>query len=189
MRKRLFTITALLALMMITSACWNISAARVNPTISEFGKVTIDLRPSGSASTVNLPTFVLVGYSNVAPRIGRVFDVEGNYGGPWDGVIDNTMKAALLGGTSSCEVSGVNVADFSGGATSWFAYRSPVAINQALTDGRMMFQHGIKKPVGATAGEIGTVTVFTGVWSDDGDSIPEAGELVCGGMTLLTTNY
>ena len=189
MRKRMFTITALLALSLMTSACWNIAAARINPNISEFGKITIDLRPYGSTSTLNEHAFVLVGYSNIDPRVGRVFDKDGNFGGPYDGVKDGTLRAALLGGASTCEIAGVNVSEFSGSATRWEAYRSPGTINQALSDGRMMFQHGVKKPGGAGAGSIGVVTVFSGMWSDDGDSIPEAAELICGGMSILSTNY
>ena len=187
MRKRLATVSILAVMAILTSACWQISTARMNPTMTEFGKVTVDLRGFGDGATFDEKAFVLVGYNNISPRIGRVFDVDGNFGGSWQGDINNTMRNVLVGGTSSCATGGVNIGDFESSFTSWKAYVSPVAIDMAANNNaRMMFQHGVQR---GTADGIGQVLVASGVWDDDGDGIPEASELLCGGVAQLSTNY
>lgn len=187
MRKRLATVSILTVMAILTSACWQISAARMNPTITEYGKITLDLRGWGDGGTFDEKAFVLVGYNNINPRIGRVFDKDGNFGGPWDGDINNTMRNVLVGGTSSCATGGVNIGDFEASFTTWRAYVSPVAIDMAANNNaRLIFQHGVQR---GTFNGIGQIIVASGIWSDNGNDIPEAGELICGGVAQLGTNY
>ena len=175
-----------------TGACanWQIGTARLSPEIISVGRLTIDMRASGDNATSSGFNIVVVGYDNINPRVGRVFDADGNFGGPYTGVVDNGLRNIILAGESGCSVGGIDVSEFSGSFTKWLAFRTPVVIDQTGHDGaRHLFQHGIRAGNTSEVDQVGTVAVFTGMWADDGDLVAESGEIACTGSAFLSTNY
>ena len=190
MRKRIATLSVLAVMAILSSACWQISTARLTPEIVDVGRLAVDMRASGDSATVEGFNIVVIGYSNINPRVGRVFDANGNFGGPYNGVVDNGVRDFILAGGSGCAAGGVDVSEFSGSFTKWMAYRTPVVVDQTGHNGaRNLFQHGIRAGNTSAVGQVGTVAVFTGMWVDDGDFVAAAGEISCAGSAFLSTNY
>ena len=178
---------------MVLSSCWTISAGLV--TAKEMspggvGKFVLDMRPLDDTSTSVGYPFVLVGYSEIDPRVGRVFDVDGNWGGPWTGTIDGDLVSLLMSGSGVCSVGSNHVSTIESSYTKWLAFRTPVTVSQAgALDPRFRVEHGIKRPASATNSDTGQLAIFSGTWNDDGDGIPEAAEVGCAGSWFTSVPY
>lgn len=193
MLRKTTLVAGLMVAAMVLSSCWTITAGRVNAKELAPGgttRIIMDLRPNDSDSTVVGYPFVLVGYDNIDPRIGRTFDGDGNYGGPWQGVIDNTINGLMQIGSGACGIGSVDVSDIWGDYDKWSVYRTPVALDQSGPDPRLLVDHAVKRPVAAANGTIGELAIFSGIWNDlDTDGVPEAGELACAGSFFTSVPY
>ena len=188
MKRSLKTMVLVLVLGLLASGCFSLRGfnwSNNNPPVGGYAFGTLRMFPYSSSNLTTVP-FVMVGRESSESGIQmsrQRFDTLGNFGGPYAMSSDATMKAVLLSG-GECTVDGVDVTDITG--TSWSAFRTAGVVATGENNEKKLARLGVKLTFTKGSADTYSIKWVTGSWTDDGDGIPESGELQCSGFLFTS---
>lgn len=192
MTKRKFrsVVPLILAVALLTSACFQIRFFRQDPAslaLGEQGVVRLDLhRVSLDENNTAGYTFLLIGWEDADLKLDgtRKFDHQGNFGGPFDRVKNNALRNVLLT-MGNCVANGIDAANITG-MTSWRAYRTTVKMDSTAGTADDPFKIAVRFTRLFTDDDgRGNFVIFSGTWADlTLNDIPDPGEMACAGLVF-----
>ncbi len=177
---------------LLLSSCLSIRNLRASDWSLDDGQestVTMDLYVSHNHPSGNAYAFALIGRNTDLSDTGRKWDNLNNYGGRTVGVRDNALRDFLTDTVGTlCEIGGTEPADIKSSYKRWAAFRTNWTVSSATLDEDLplKFRKKFTRNGDAVLG-MGQFVIFTGLWFDDGDMVPEVAEVACG--SVLTTNF
>lgn len=198
-RSRIWLLLALLLVIaLVTSGCFQIRMFKISPKSAAAGEqitVRTEAYPQGMGSVLNQPGFyfVLIGHDNVDWLGSSQIDADGYWGGPYEKGNNTGLRDLLLSG-GECATHGIDAADMESTFDSWrvvvsleaFGTDSPSTAQLALRNRTQLY---FLAPAGVGAGEYGDIVLFSGIWVDDADGVPQTGEALCTGMISFSVPY
>ena len=176
-----------MALSLVTSACFQIRGSRQSPyslAVGDRGTVRIEqYQLSDAQGNSDAYPFLLIGFTEADLKLKAVssFDLWGLYGGPLARESDNALRD-LLRTPTNCTFGGIDAADVTG--LKWWAYRTSARMDS--TSGAMSDNFRTKvafERVGGDDDDAGEYVIFSGTYAVIADNgIPEAGEVMCFSM-------
>jgi hypothetical protein len=126
--------------------------------------------------------FMLLGLQDLDYTGSGPWDFQGNWGGPFTPMSDNTLRNYLLA-SDNCAANGVSATDMDASTyDEWKLMRTQVKFNSATQDLNDSFRLRlkVKREGGTTDTAFGHVVAFSGLWTDgNNDGIIDPGEATC----------
>jgi hypothetical protein len=187
-RSRFTLVAAAAVLALLLSSCWQISRVSVNRWVISVdadtkSAVTLDLIKSNPELTSEGYAFLVIGYDSSQMRnAGRTWDTQGNYGGPFSGVKDGSLRNQLLAGSACSLGQDTNLSDLEGDFPTWIVFRTANQIDFATVtqDDVLRVKQFFKPANGAITPLPGAFVFVSGWWGDANDNgVVNAFEVQC----------
>lgn len=199
MRKNVVRTVALLgALMLFTTGCLTIrqfSFSKTNLDISsdDITSMRLRIKPDSATSATDGYGFVLVGLDEELTSLNRKEwqDIDGDYGVAAAAITDGNLLSHLLA-EGECDLpGGADAEDLEASYNTWKAFRTNAIIDQSDIDAssRLNFVHNLGIAGAADANDVAQVVAISGIWADDGDLVPEAGEAICSSAVFTSVTF
>ena len=182
MRRKVGLVAGAVGLAFLLSSCWllqSFNIADYTLTPGQSTKVSFTLRPMEGSLAVSGRQFVIVGVSVIGfsgadsdiavPK--ATWGTNGKFGGPQTMAATNGIVSALAPG--SCAQAGLDFTDITG--VQWTAFATPT---NKSDKGKVEKASVVEVTIKAKASEVApgrsyTVMGIAGLWTDDGDGVPE----------------
>ena len=176
----------LAAFSLVLSSCFTIRVIGITPKVLSPGgtaKVTVKLYPVSTGTNGVTRPVLLIGLLDLDFGSVSLFDLKGNFGGPFAKVSDSAGRDVLLT-PGQCTTSGVDASDVEASFDRWAAYRTVTTVDSSANTLSKVFKvtFRVDREAGSSSTSAGYYVVFSAAWSDDGDGTPEAGEFICTGV-------
>ena len=136
---------------------------------------------AASTTSDNAHQFFLVGVADIDDLTAgkATWGANGTYGGPYPLPVSANLETVI--GTD-CDSNGFELSAITG--ITWKGFITPTPINDRnKVNKNVIVQVGLRSPDTASAGDEAVLGV-TGAWVDDGDGVPESGDIFyCTGFT------